>query len=87
VTRGSTAHVEFTPDYAQVIYRHTGGAATMKLTLSTTAKPGVRLITAPVAVGHGDVVTFTPDWAALDRGAGTLELRKAAGAITRRPIR
>jgi len=87
VPGGGAARIEFTADREQVIYKHTGHAGTIKLTFTTTAKPGARLLSAPVQVGHGDVVTFKPDWSALDRGAGTLQLRKAAGAATTRAIR
>ena len=93
VTRTGPARLEFTPDHSQVIYRHSGAATTLKLELSSTTRTSStsratrgRHVVPPIAVQDGDVVTVRPDWSALDHGTGSLQLRKAAGAVVVRPL-
>ncbi len=83
---GQPIRMEFNAARDEVTYTHRGGAASVALELSST-RSAAKLVTAPVAVEHGDVVTFHPDWDRLGAAAGSVRVRKVGGAVKALPLR
>lgn len=85
--RGAPARVAFDASRDNIVYTHAGPAARVTLELSSTKSAASRVVTAPVDVEAGDVVTYKPDWAALERAGGSIVLRKRAGRVVVQRIR
>jgi len=70
-------------------YTHAGPATNYTLNLSTVDAQGksVEFTTQPTQIGTGDTHTIAPTWAQLATGAGSVQVRTAAGATTNNPIR
>jgi len=79
------AHLDMRFDAARetFTYQHAGAPGQIKVRLAHTLNGATSELTlAPVAVKHGDTVTFTPNWKDLKGAdAGTLHVKDAAGAI------
>ena len=83
---GQPIRLAFNAARDEVTYNHRGSAASVALELSST-RSAAKLLTAPVAVEHGDVLTLHPDWDRLETAPGTLRVRKASGAVKSLPVR
>jgi hypothetical protein len=70
-------------------YTHAGTAANYTLGLSTVDSQGktVEFTTQAVQINAGETHTIAPTWAQLSSGAGTVQIRSTAGAVTNNPLR
>ncbi|MGC2613614.1 MAG: hypothetical protein WA354_06265 [Terracidiphilus sp.] len=86
---GVAVNFAYNPASDTFTYTHEGPATSYTLGLSTIDSQGktVEFTSQPVEINTGETHTIAPTWAQLSTGAGTVQVRSLAGAVTNNPLR
>jgi hypothetical protein len=86
---GASLNFAYDPAADAFHYTHAGASANYTLELSTLDAHGnaTNFTTQPAPINAGETHTISPTWAQLAGGAGTVQVRTAAGAVTNNAMR